>query len=48
MGKSWFSVSEEIFKCDWFRTDESKEENCGRGKRKGWDKNTIKTKIIII
>ena len=33
--------------CDWFRTDESQEENCYRGKREGWGKITIKTKIIM-
>ena len=35
VGRSWFSLSERIFFCDWFCADKSKEENCFRGKREG-------------
>ena len=45
VGRNWFSISDAIFLCDWFRTDESKEENCCRSKWGGeCCKITIKQK----
>ena len=32
------SFSGNLHVCDWFRTDQSKEKNCYRGKREGWGK----------
>ena len=41
------SFSRNLYNCDLFRTDESKEEKCCSGKRDGWSKIKIKTIILM-